>query len=115
MLWVLECLPEIESDMSVFHRIEDVYTMSAVTFFRRVELLPAYDGALTARLRREQSRTTQDSGAAAPARQTDDEDALWAAHRQRAYSRFLNPGEVPRDVSVSEGLALASRAFRTGG
>jgi hypothetical protein len=115
LLWMLECLPEIESDMSVFHRIESIYTMSAVVFLRRVQHLPAYDGALAARLRREQTQRDPNPAAPVSGQQAVTEDALWAAHRQRAYAKFLSPGESVREVSVREGLALASRAFRTGG
>lgn len=114
-MWVLECLPEIESDMSVFHRVEDVYVMRADTFFRRAEQLPAYEGALRARLRREQSRVAGQPGEPENVAQEVTEDALWASHRQRAYAQFLSPGEVPREVSVDEGMRLAAQAFRTGG
>lgn len=108
---MLQALQEIESDMSAFHRVDDIYTMEAAVFFRRAKCLPAYNGALWQRLRHEQSQAAQNPPAAAPVQQADDEEALWAQYRQRAYAKFLKPGEVPRQVSVSEGLALASQAF----
>lgn len=108
---MLECLPEIESDMSAFHRVDDIYTMGAPVLFRRVKHLPAYDGALLARLRREQVRPAQHSAVAASAAQAPDEDALWAQHRQSAYAKYLKPGEVPREVSLHEGMKLAAQAF----
>lgn len=108
---MLKCLPELESDMSAFHRVDDIYTMEAVVFFRRAKCLPAYNGALWHRLRREQSQADQNLPVAAPVRQADDEEALWAQHRQRAYAKFLKPGEKPRQVSVVDGIKLASQAF----
>lgn len=108
---MLGCLPQIESDMSAFHRVDDIYTMEAAVFFRRVQCLPAYNGALWHRLRREQSEATQNPPISSPVQQVDDEEALWAQHRQHAYAKFLKPGEVPRQVSINEGLALASQAF----
>lgn len=112
VLWVLECLPEIESDMSVLHRVEDIYVMRADLLMRRVAHLPAYEGALRARLRRVQRQDVDQPSLPSPVLQEPDEEALWAAHRQRAYAKFLAPGEVPRQVSPQEGLALASRAFQ---
>jgi hypothetical protein len=111
---VLQFLPEIESDMSVFHRVDDIYAMEVTVFFRRVECLTAYDGAVAAqaaRQQREATRRPSESGAAPVVAQADDEDALWDAYRQQRYAKFLKPGETPRLVSVSEGVQLASRAL----
>jgi hypothetical protein len=98
--------------MSVFHRVEDITTMRADVFVRRAQCLMAYDGAVRQEARRqalEQAQGPQDTGRTVSGTQAPDEDALWAAHRQRAYSKFLAPGEVPKEVSVAEGIALASR------
>ena len=114
-MWILECLPEIESDMSVFHRIEDIYTMNAFVFVRRALLLPVYEGAVRGAVRRLAEKAAQrdtDTPNVARVAQEDDEAALWAAYRQRKYAKFLKPGEVPRVVSVAEGMALASQAFQ---
>lgn len=100
--------------MSVFHRIEDVYTMNAVTFLRRAVLLPAYDGAVRLAVRRLAEKAGKEESeppAVASVAQADDETALWAAYRQQKYAKFLKPGEQPRTVSVAEGIALASQAF----
>jgi hypothetical protein len=45
----LDDMPEIESDLSVFHRIDDVGDMPAWRFWRLVPALTAYQGALTAK------------------------------------------------------------------
>lgn len=39
-------MEDIESDLSVFHRIDDWQTMSALKFVSLVERLPFYRGAL---------------------------------------------------------------------
>jgi hypothetical protein len=46
MAW--QYLPDIESDMSVFHRIEDVRAMPAQRFIDLVLRLPAYRGVMRA-------------------------------------------------------------------
>lgn len=98
--------------MSVFHRVEDIYTMEAALFFRRVVCLPAYDGALARQYERQRDSVASVVSAhqAAPA---DTEEAAWAAHRAKAYSRFLAPGETATVVSANEALSLA--ASMTGG
>lgn len=45
-MWVLDYLDDIESDMSVFHRVDDPWSMPAPRFFAFATRLPAYDGAL---------------------------------------------------------------------
>jgi hypothetical protein len=47
---VLEFLDDVASDMSVFHRIEEVEKMPARRFFSFAVRLPAYSGAVAARL-----------------------------------------------------------------
>ena len=48
--WVVECWDDVVSDMSVFHRVEEVEAMSARRFFAFAVRLPAYSGAVTARI-----------------------------------------------------------------
>lgn len=47
---MLECWDDVASDMSVFHRIEEVEAMSGRRFFAFAIRLPAYAGAVRARL-----------------------------------------------------------------
>lgn len=51
-MWVLEHRDDIASDMSVFHRVEveEVEQMPARKYFMLAVRLPAYSGALAARL-----------------------------------------------------------------
>jgi hypothetical protein len=46
---VLKHLDDIESDLSAFHRIDDMWAMEAGRFFRLAYRLPAYQGAMRAR------------------------------------------------------------------
>lgn len=48
--WVLECLDDITSDMSVFHRVDDIYALDGPTLFRLAWRLPAYEGAMRVRV-----------------------------------------------------------------
>lgn len=51
---MLDYLDEIESDLSVFHRVDDLGRLSSPRFFMLARLLPSYQGALQNRLSREQ-------------------------------------------------------------
>ena len=46
---MLDHLDDIASDMSVFHRIDDVTVLDGPTFFRLAWRLPAYAGVMQAR------------------------------------------------------------------
>jgi len=47
--WVLKHLDDVESDLSAFHRIDNMWEMEAGRFFRFAFRLPAYQGAMRAR------------------------------------------------------------------
>ncbi len=90
--------------MSVFHRVEDIYTMEAALFFRRVACLPAYDGAVAAQHERQREKVDRVlSAVAAPV--LDQEEAAWAAHRAKLW-----PGQDIRIVSASEAFRAAGGA-----
>lgn len=55
-MWMLDHLPDIESDMSVFHRVDDIYSMPGPLFFSRAYRLPAYQGVMQARVAEAQER-----------------------------------------------------------
>lgn len=46
---MLRHLGDVESDLSAFHRIDDIWSMNGPRFFRLAERLPAYQGAIRAR------------------------------------------------------------------
>lgn len=53
MSWVIDYMEDIESDLSVFHRIDDPAAMISTKFFSYVTRLGAYEGALAARIEQE--------------------------------------------------------------
>lgn len=93
--------------MSVFHRVEDIYTMNSALFFRRVACLPAYDGAVAAQHTRQQD-TVREVQRAAPVAQ--DEEALWEQYRARRYAKYLPQGERPREVGVQDFMKILSES-----
>lgn len=49
LLWVLDYLDDIASDMSVFHRVDDIRAMPGRRFFILAPRLSCYAGAMHAR------------------------------------------------------------------
>lgn len=45
-MWAGDHLADIESDMSVFHRVDDIWAMPPARFFRLAYRLPAYRGVM---------------------------------------------------------------------
>lgn len=56
MAWVLDYEEDIESDLSVFHRVDDPMTLSGPSYFARAERLPAYEGVMRRRAQAEADR-----------------------------------------------------------
>lgn len=56
--WLLPHLAAIESDFSVFHRVDDMYDMPMARWERRMSQLPAYGGAFGIALQQEGSSVT---------------------------------------------------------
>lgn len=46
MTWVLDHTDDVASDMSVFHRVDDPWSMPAPRFFSLASRLPVYGGAV---------------------------------------------------------------------
>lgn len=78
---MLDHLDDIASDMSVFHRIDDVLAMDGPAFFKLAWRLPAYTGVM-------QARAIEESESSAPAQP--------AAQRPFTYGatarQDINPG-----------------------
>lgn len=51
LLWILDSLDEVRSDMSVFHRVDDIESLPAPRFWSFASRLPCYDGAVRAMAR----------------------------------------------------------------
>jgi len=60
-MWVVDHLEDLESDFSVFHRVDDLGTLDGPRFFRLALRIFAYDGVMAARL------AAQDGGTDTPA------------------------------------------------
>lgn len=50
LVWIVDLLPEIDSDLSVFHRVDDPDALSSSRFIRLAEFLPHYSGAVRNRM-----------------------------------------------------------------
>lgn len=60
LMWFLAHLGDVRSDMSAFHRVDDLDTLDAARFTSLVTRLPLYDGATrNAALRDHQERAEQ--------------------------------------------------------
>lgn len=62
-MWVVDHLADIESDFSVFHRVDDPLSLAGPEFFRKAYRLPAYPGVLAARVVAQETRSRPDHGA----------------------------------------------------
>lgn len=65
-MWLPAWLPDVESDMSAVHRVDDIYSMPAPRFFRLAWRLPHYRGVMRDRVM-ELQREQEDEPRAAPA------------------------------------------------
>lgn len=89
--WVFDHLAEIDSDLSVFHQIDDVEEMDVQLFRRRVATLSAYDGALRQLLIRE-----HEAAKASPDADTPDEEIsrLWAGVLAKQFPDAIRDGGI---------------------
>lgn len=90
-----DCWDEIESDLSVFHRVDDWRSLSGPRLLRLARLLGCYAGALQARLAREQQATPvvqQVSTPASEAPRLDDVRDLVALTNQNGFAGFEYAG-----------------------
>lgn len=53
-MWVLDYMDDLESDFSVFHRVEDIHSLDGPRFFRLALRVFAYQGVMAARLAEEE-------------------------------------------------------------
>lgn len=87
-MWVLDYEADIESDLSAFHRIDDVSSMDGPRYFLLAPRLPAYRGALRARIEAERERendqapVAQNPRAASPAAPSRVPDSVMLARLQ---------------------------------
>lgn len=68
---MLDCLDDIDSDMSAFHRIDKPRALPAERFFKLAVRLPAYGGALAVTMARRGDEQATQAESAAPAMVSD--------------------------------------------
>jgi hypothetical protein len=56
-MWVVDHLADLESDFSVFHRVDDPLSLPGPEFFRKAFRLSAYSGVMAARVMAAQERS----------------------------------------------------------
>lgn len=56
-MWMVDHLDDLESDFSVFHRVDDMYSMPARRFVSLANRLPAYQGVMTIRAEEQADRS----------------------------------------------------------
>jgi hypothetical protein len=63
---VLDYLDDLESDFSVFHRVDDMYSLGAPEFFRKAHRIGAYQGVVRLRVEAEAQRREEAPEAVTP-------------------------------------------------
>lgn len=56
--WLLPHLPALESDFSVYHRVDDMFAMPVSKWARLLGQLPIYGGAFAASMQADSERST---------------------------------------------------------
>jgi hypothetical protein len=92
VLWVLDCLDDIRSDLSVLHRIDDMDTMPAPRFWAYATRLVHYSGAVAGQALLEQ-RAAQPAGQPAAARRQ-------AAEPEADFELWQHSPEIPAGANV---------------
>lgn len=102
----LRWMDEIESDLSVFHRVDDFETLTVSTFLTRVALLPAYGGALALRLQPIAAAAHQPAPRVDPENTPDQEVAAkWQQALLREFPDAVEGGiEVVSDTEMERML-----------
>ncbi len=62
-MWVVDNLEDVKSDMSAFHRVDDIHAIPASVFFPRAERLGAYPGIISYRAKVKQLAEQQPAAA----------------------------------------------------
>lgn len=99
--WVADYLPDLESDFSVFHRVDDLHTMDGPRFLRFAWRIAAYDGMVARRIAAE-----RDTPQPAPQQQRAAPVARQTTAPVSTTSRIKQP-EGAQEVSWAQ-MALAS-------
>ena len=106
-MWVLDHLADIESDLSRFHRIDDLHDLDGPKFFRLIWRLSAYGGVMAMRLQ-DQQFVAEPAPAPAPAPTPTPRPAI----ERRTPSRGTAAKSVPAFMAQHPGLIEKRRAVR---
>lgn len=88
---MIDYLDDLESDFSVFHRVDDIYSMDGPDFLRKAIRVTAYQGVMTARVMDEQdTEGTAMAGGERVREVPADRDALASSD---AFSGLISWGE----------------------
>lgn len=108
--WIADYEPEVASDLSALHRIDDPMSMDCARYFRLAELLPAYEGAVRMAALRDvrESRTSPEGGGS--------DDDVAAARHAAVATGMSDPGQVGAGevVAVDDVAALAAMSQQPG-
>ncbi len=88
-MWVVDYLDDLESDFSVFHRVDDIYALDGPRFLRLALRIFAYDGVLAARLRAEQEDAPGVGGVGRAAPQQQPERQVSLAEMQAQHGGWI--------------------------
>lgn len=88
-MWVVDYLDDLESDFSVFHRVDDIHALDGPRFFRLALRIFAYDGVLTGRLRAEQDNAPGTGGVGGAAGQDQPERQVSLAEMQAQHGGWI--------------------------
>jgi hypothetical protein len=87
VLWVLDHLADIESDLSAIHRVDNMWSMPATRFLRLAERLVAYPGVMRARAEMEAA----ESGGHIPDRGTRPRNGTYTPQSVTPAAATLDP------------------------
>ena len=103
--WVLDYLDDLESDFSVLHRVDDIYSMPGAKFLRMACRITAYVGVMQARA---DALMKADETEAEPAQRVTTRDVYAETCPASAPRQDLNG---PRVVDGSRASLMADPVF----
>lgn len=112
--WLLPHFGAIRSDLSVYHRIDDVEEMGMVRFVQLVEHLHVYDGAYAASVRAGRQRQGTGPAAAADASHDGDPGDIGEAELRDRWAAVLAQ-EFPEHIAGGVKIVSADEMVRQAG
>lgn len=114
--WLAEHIGPISSDMSVFHRVDDIMAMRTADLFARVRYLTHYAGALAQYVKSEHAdRPELPTSYAQPVDDPDNTPAHVVAQKRRAAMLAKFPADVAAGGVVEISAEEMEREVMSGG